>query len=101
MAEIVGMMDELQKKARNDEALKQRFLATRKEEDPLAAFCLLCRNLGYEIYEMDLVGAGEDFYAAIKRSTNGGGENSPVLKGEDDLYELFFADLEGMEGGKA
>ncbi len=29
----------------------------------------------------------------MKRSTNGGGENSPVLKGEDDLYELFFAQL--------
>lgn len=37
---------------------------------------------------------GEEFYAAIKRSTNGGGENSLVLKGEDDFYEMFFADLE-------
>lgn len=43
---------------------------------------------------MDLIDAGEEFYAAIKRSTNGGGENSPVLKGEDDFYEMFFADLE-------
>ena len=29
----------------------------------------------------------------MKRSTNGGGENSPVLSGEDDFYELFFAAL--------
>ena len=25
--------------------------------------------------------AGEEFYAEIKRSTNGGGENSPALEG--------------------
>lgn len=34
--------------------------------------------------------AGEEFYAEIKRSTNGGGENSRRLK-EDDFYELFLA----------
>ena len=44
--------------------------------------------------EMDLIAAGEEFYAAMKRSTNGGGENSPMLEGEDDFYELFFAGLE-------
>ena len=42
---------------------------------------------------MDLLQAGEELYAAMKRSNNGGGENSPVFKGEDDLYELFFAQL--------
>ena len=46
---------------------------------------------------MELVDAGEHLYAQMKRSTNGGGENSPVLEGEDDFYELFFA---GIEGGK-
>ena len=30
----------------------------------------------------------------MKRSTNGGGENSPMIKDEDDFYELFFANLE-------
>ena len=40
--------------------------------------------------------AGEEFYAEIKRSTNGGGENSPALKGEDDFYELFLAALENI-----
>lgn len=38
--------------------------------------------------------AGEEFYAEIKRSTNGGGENFPALEGEDDFYELFLAALE-------
>ena len=40
--------------------------------------------------------AGEEFYAEIKRSTNGGGENSPALEGEDDFYELFLAALENI-----
>ena len=54
----------------------------------------MCRELGYEIYEMELVCAGEEFHAAMKRSTNGGGENSPMIAGEDDFYELFMANLE-------
>ena len=53
-----------------------------------------CRELGYEVYDMDLITAGEEFYATMRRSTNGGGENSPMLEGEDDFYELFFAGLE-------
>ena len=68
--------------------------ATRKEKDPFSAFCRACRELGYEIYEMELICAGEEFHAAMKRSTNGGGENSPMIEGEDDFYELFMANIE-------
>jgi len=42
---------------------------------------------------MELILAGEEFHAAMKRSTNGGGENSPMIAGEDDFYELFLAAL--------
>ena len=42
---------------------------------------------------MDIVNQGEEFYAEIKRSTNGGGENSPLLDGEDDAYEMFLYEL--------
>ena len=91
---IAEMLDELKQKARNDSALREELLATRKEAQPYAAFCKKCRELGYEIYEMDLICAGENFYASMRRSTNGGGENSPKLLGEDDFYELFFAGLE-------
>ena len=84
------MLAELQKKALHDEELKRRFLKTRQEAQPLQAFCTLCRELGYEIYPMDVIVASEETYAAMKRSTNGGGENSPKLTGEDDLYEDFF-----------
>ena len=88
------MLAELQKRALHEEELKKRFLETRNEKFPLRAFCAVCRELGYEIYPMDVIAASEETYAAMKRSTNGGGENSPKLTGEDDLYEDFFAGLQ-------
>ena len=51
-------------------------------------------KFGYEIYPMELINAGEEFYATMRRSTNGGGENSPKLSGEDDMYELFMVAIE-------
>lgn len=99
--EIYEMLDQLQKEARRNQALRQRLLETRRAKDPFGEFCRTCRALGYEIYEMDLVNAGEDFYAAMRRSTNGGGENSPMLEGEDDFYELFFACLEDAGSGRS
>lgn len=93
----LDILDCLQKNALRDPALRRKLLETRLEKNPLTAFCTLCRSLGYELYEMDLVSAGEDFYASMRRSTNGGGENSPMLEGEDDFYELLMASLEAAE----
>ena len=97
MRNIIEMLDELQNRALREKDVRKKLLDTRKEKDPLSAFCRAFRDLGYEIYEMELICAGEEFHAAMKRSTNGGGENSPKLSGEDDFYELFIANLEGME----
>lgn len=91
---VLELLDELQKKALEDPDLRRELLTTRTADNPLGAFCKKCRELGYEIYEMELISAGEEFYAEMKRSTNGGGENSPMLEGEDDFYEMFFASLE-------
>lgn len=91
---IAEMLDELKQKALRDPELRRELLETRKDSQPLSAFCRKCRELGLEVYEMDLITAGEEFYATMRRSTNGGGENSPKLEGEDDFYELFFAGLE-------
>lgn len=87
------MLDELQSRALHEEEIKNKLLVTRTDAEPLSAFCRTCRELGYELYEMDIICAGEEFHAAMKRSTNGGGENSPKLNYEDDFYELFFASL--------
>ena len=91
---IAEMLDELKSKALRDAELRNSLLETRRDPQPLSVFCKKCRELGYEIYDMDLITAGEEFYATMRRSTNGGGENSPKLEGEDDFYELFFAGLE-------
>lgn len=86
MNELVELLDELQKKAKADSILREKLLQTRKNPNPIHAFCEICHAYGVSIYEMDLAMAGEEFYAEIKRSTNGGGENSPALEGEDDFY---------------
>ncbi len=91
--ETAFLLEELRIRVQEDAELRERFIKTRESENPLSSFCTLCRELGYDIYEMDIISAGEDFYAAMKRSTNGGGENSPKLKLEDDFYEMFFAGL--------
>lgn len=90
---IYEMLQELQNKALKDEALRAKILATENTKEPLDEFCKVCRQEGYEIYPMDVIIAGEESYAAMKRSTNGGGENAPMLEGEDDFYELILAAL--------
>ncbi|MBU5460621.1 hypothetical protein [Anaerostipes sp. MSJ-23] len=92
--DVYEMLEELQEKALHDETIKQALLETRKEKEPIIAFCKQCQELGYEIYPMELINAGEEFYATMRRSTNGGGENSPKLSGEDDMYELFMTAIE-------
>ncbi len=87
------MLDELKNRARKDPEIREALLATRSDANALSAFCAFCQKMGYPIYEMDLIQEGEEAYAAMRRSTNGGGENSPLLSGEDDYYEMFFAGL--------
>ena len=91
--DILEMLEEIQHKALKDEVFKTKILATEKVKDPLDEFCKVCQQEGYEIYPMDVIIAGEESYAAMKRSTNGGGENAPMLDGEDDFYELILAAL--------
>jgi len=50
VADIIGMLDELQNKALRDEKLKERFLATRDDPSPVSAFCRVCRDEGYGVY---------------------------------------------------
>lgn len=89
--DIYEALDALQIKAKREPAVREALLATREDPKPLDAFCRVSQQLGFPIYVMDLVSCGEDFYASMRRSTNGGGENSPMLEGEDDFYELFMA----------
>ena len=87
------VLDGLQKAAINNPKLRDKLLETSKMTYPLAVFCDIARENGFQLYEMDLLQAGEEFYASMRRSTNGGGENSPKLSWEDDFYELFLASI--------
>ena len=91
--DILEMLEEIQHKALKDESLKTKIMETENTKEPLDEFCKICQQEGYEIYPMDVIIAGEESYAAMKRSTNGGGENAPMLDGEDDFYELILAAL--------
>lgn len=94
--DTLGLLEELRLRAWKDEGLRREILLTREERNPVDAFCRKCQELGYGIYVMDLIQAGEEFYGNMRRSTNGGGENSPMLEGEDDFYELFMSSLEAL-----
>ena len=91
---ISEALESLRSKALADPALRNALLATREHPDALAEFCRISTEAGLPIYEMDIIEYGEYAYAAMKRSTNGGGENSPLLDGEDDAYEMFLFELE-------
>ena len=49
---------------------------------------------------MDPMSAGEDFYATMKRSTNGGGENSLFWKVKTIFMSCFLPDYKIENGGK-
>ncbi|RKM59689.1 hypothetical protein D6856_10780 [Butyrivibrio sp. XB500-5] len=89
-------LEVLLNKAKEDAALKQSLLDTRSEADPLAAFCKAAGGAGVELSVMDIVNQGEEFYAEIKRSTNGGGENSPDLDFQNDEYSIFMMRLSDL-----
>jgi len=91
---VPDTLELVKKEAGKDEAFRKALLRTREEEYSERAFCKLCTEHGFPLYIMDLLNAGEESYAAMRRSTNGGGENSPLLQGEDNLYEMFLVELE-------
>ena len=91
--EITEKLDELLEKATKDKALRDKLLSTRNSQNPLADFCQIATDNGFDMSVMDIVNQGEEFYAEIKRSTNGGGENSPDLDFQNDEYSIFMMRL--------
>ncbi len=96
MMTVEERLEQLLSLAKKNPELRAALLASKKEHNPVSAFCAVAMSAGVMIGAVELVSAGEESYAAMKRSTNGGGENSPMLTGEDDLYELFLVDLEHL-----
>ena len=92
--DVAEPLELLHKKAMRDDDLRRRLLDTRSHANPVSDFCRISSEEGLPLYEMDLIEYGEASYAAMRRSTNGGGENSPLLHYEDDEYELFLSGLQ-------
>ena len=95
--DMTEKLDLLLERAKEDGRLKQRLLDTRKSDTPLDDFCKIATDSGFSMSVMDMINQGEEFYAEIKRSTNGGGENSPDLDYQDDEYSIFMMRLEGVK----
>lgn len=82
--------------AQKDPAVRDRLLASREADNAAEVFCRAASDLGYPLSIAELAFAGEADCATMRRATNGGGENSPVLDGEDDYYDLFMSELEAL-----
>lgn len=89
---IARKLSELQNKAVSNPELRKILLDTKKQADPVKAFCDKCCELGYEISVYELLTVGEEFCAAMLRSVNGGGVDAP--DGWDDFYGMFMNVLE-------
>lgn len=97
MMDLQDMLAGLRKLAQQDPDVRDCLLATRDMANGEETFCALATELGYPMGITELAFAGENDYAHMRRATNGGGENSPVLRGEDDYYDLFMCELEAMK----
>ncbi len=96
--EVGEILENLKEKALADESLRQRLLDTRNSDTSMADFCQISTSVGLPLSKLDLLEFGESSYAAMRRSTNGGGENAPLLMWEDDAYEMFMMELEMCQG---
>ena len=92
--ETAEKLEGIRTKARQDREFCEKLLSSRDGKDPLKSFCAAALENGFDITPWELVTFGEESYAEMKRSTNGGGENSPLLEWSDDYYELIMAELE-------
>ena len=81
-------------KAKNNAELTARIYATRNSANPVNALCALATDEGFPITAAELLYEGEETCAAMCRSVNGGGVDTP--DGWDDVYEMFFAALDYM-----
>jgi len=92
MDRIGYTLQQLLDAAVKDEKLCLALLASRKAEDPMAAFCKTAAEAGFSITIGELFGVAQEYNDVMLRSTNGG--NPHPLDGWDDAYENFMVSLE-------
>ena len=81
----------LQKYLKETPEMKKRFIASRKDEDPIVSFCNLAAECGFELTPGELFAIGEEYTSNLLKSVNGGA--TYPFEGCDDWYEDFFAAL--------
>lgn len=92
---VSQVLDQMIQNAKQDPEFRRQLLDTRKQADPMATFCRTACSLGYEVYLGDLLAEGETYCSNLHKSVNGGA--CYPIDGWDDLYEMFFVQLEMME----
>ncbi len=93
--ELFVVFDKIKELAASDKDFKEALLKAYESDASTANFCRVCNEKGIEIFPMDIAEADESVYAAMRRSTNGGGENSPHLGWEENVFEAFIEELKG------
>lgn len=97
MADTGSVLEAVRLKAREDPEFRKKLVTTYGGPNALTNFCSICSEAGFPLSDMDVIEYGEGSYAAMRRSTNGGGENSPLLFYEDDPYEMLIEELRSIE----
>ena len=87
------LFEKIVSQASKDEAFKKRLLEIYDGDFSIKEFCKECNDVGIEIYPMDIADADESMYAAMRRSTNGGGENSPHLNWQEEAFDALMEEI--------
>ena len=82
------------KNQRTIKNLPKEYTLPENDRNPVNALCELATCEGFPITAAELLYDGEETCAAMCRSVNGGGVDTP--DGWDDVYEMFFAALDYM-----
>ncbi len=93
--ELFVLFDKIKEAAAEDVSFKESLLKAYESDAPTVNFCKVCNEHGIDIYPMDIAEADESVYAAMRRSTNGGGENSPHLGWEENIFEALIREIAG------
>ncbi len=93
--ELFVILDRVKELAASDETFREALLKAYESDAPTVNFCKVCNERGIDIYPMDIAEADESVYAAMRRSTNGGGENSPHLGWEENVFEALIEEIRG------
>lgn len=87
------VFDEIRRRSNEDLSFAKRLVRASESESGIVDFCKVCNEAGIEVYPLDIADVDESAYAGMRRSTNGGGENSPHLNWEEGIFADLIKDI--------